>query len=155
MELVELKRMFVYNSWANRETVAARPSTGSSPPRGLMVMAHIVGAERLWLNRLRGAPADMPVWPNLDPEQCAAELERLHVEWEAFLDDLDSAALSRPVSYVNSRGEPWTNSVEDVLMHVVLHSSYHRGQIAASMREAGHDPAYTDFIHAVRRGLIE
>jgi len=42
-----------------------------------------------------------------------------------------------------------------VLTHVVLHSAYHRGQIATQMRAGGEAPAHTDFIHAVRRGLIE
>jgi uncharacterized damage-inducible protein DinB len=36
-----------------------------------------------------------------------------------------------------------------------MHSAYHRGQIASLMRAGGSAPAYTDFIHAVRRGLIE
>jgi uncharacterized damage-inducible protein DinB len=45
--------------------------------------------------------------------------------------------------------------VQDVLTHVVLHSAYHRGQIASQMRAGGEQPAYTDFIHAARQGLIE
>jgi uncharacterized damage-inducible protein DinB len=45
--------------------------------------------------------------------------------------------------------------VEDVLTHVLLHSAYHRGQIASQMRAGGEEPAYTDFIHATRQGLIE
>jgi uncharacterized damage-inducible protein DinB len=36
-----------------------------------------------------------------------------------------------------------------------MHSAYHRGQIASLMRAGGGIPAYTDFIHAVRQGLIE
>lgn len=36
-----------------------------------------------------------------------------------------------------------------------MHSTYHRGQIAAAMRKAGATPAYTDFIHAVRQGFVE
>ena len=59
------------------------------------------------------------------------------------------------VSYKNTKGESWTNSVEDILMHVVMHSAYHRGQIAADMRAAGHSPAYTDFIHGIRQRLVE
>ena len=43
----------------------------------------------------------------------------------------------------------------DILSHVLRHSHYHRGQIASAVREAGGTPAYTDFIHAVRTGLIE
>jgi uncharacterized damage-inducible protein DinB len=45
--------------------------------------------------------------------------------------------------------------VEDVLTHVLFHSAYHRGQIALQMRASGAEPAYTDFIHAVRKGFVE
>jgi len=44
--------------------------------------------------------------------------------------------------------------VSTVLQHVVLHSTYHRGQIAAALRARGH-PGHHDFIHAARLGLIE
>jgi uncharacterized damage-inducible protein DinB len=47
------------------------------------------------------------------------------------------------------------SAVQDVLTHVVLHSAYHRGQIASLMRAGGAVPAYTDFIHAVRQGFVE
>ncbi len=65
------------------------------------------------------------------------------------------AGLAETVVYKNSKGEPWTSTVEDILTHVLLHSAYHRGQIASQVRAGGEQPAYTDFIHAVRQGLIE
>jgi uncharacterized damage-inducible protein DinB len=55
---------------------------------------------------------------------------------------------------VNSKGEPWRSAVGDVLDHVLLHGAYHRGQIASDLRAAGCEPAYTDFIHAVRSGRL-
>jgi uncharacterized damage-inducible protein DinB len=36
-----------------------------------------------------------------------------------------------------------------------MHSAYHRGQIASQMRASGKTPAYTDFIHGVRQGLVK
>ena len=45
--------------------------------------------------------------------------------------------------------------VRDILTHVFMHSAYHRGQIAVDMRQNGVTPAYTDFIHGVRQGLVE
>ena len=59
------------------------------------------------------------------------------------------------MSYRNSQGETWSSRKDDILMHVVMHSAYHRGQIAADMRIAGLVPAYTDFIHSVRQGFVE
>jgi hypothetical protein len=96
----------------------------------------------------------MPVWPDLDLDACAAQLPDLQAEWMRCLATLDEEGLDDGVAYRNSKGEFWTNSVTDILTHVVLHAAYHRGQIAAAIREAGGTPAYTDYIHAVRSGLM-
>jgi uncharacterized damage-inducible protein DinB len=97
----------------------------------------------------------MPVWPELDFDICAEELVAIEGEWMQCLATLDEEGLDEGVGYRNSKGEFWTNTVGDILTHVLLHSHYHRGQIASAVREAGGTPAYTDFIHAVRTGLIE
>jgi uncharacterized damage-inducible protein DinB len=68
---------------------------------------------------------------------------------------MDERRLESGITYRNTKGEPWTNSVGDILMHVTMHSAYHRGQIAAAMRAEGHAPAYTDFIHGARQGFFE
>jgi uncharacterized damage-inducible protein DinB len=63
--------------------------------------------------------------------------------------------LTRKIQYTNSKGESYLNEVQDILMHVVMHSVYHRGQIASDVRSMGFQPAYTDFIHAVRHHFVE
>jgi uncharacterized damage-inducible protein DinB len=75
--------------------------------------------------------------------------------WHGYFAQLSSAGLWQKVTYKNSKGESWTSTVQDILTHVVIHSAYHRGQIASLMRAAGGTPAYTDFIHAARQGLIQ
>ena len=74
--------------------------------------------------------------------------------WTEYLGELKARSLAARVEYVNSKGEPWTSAVGDVLTHVVTHSAYHRGQIATDMRASGLEPAYTDFIHSVRQGFV-
>jgi uncharacterized damage-inducible protein DinB len=68
---------------------------------------------------------------------------------------LSAIDLVRSVAYVNSKGEDWTTAVDDILFHVVLHSTYHRGQVAHVLRAGGATPAYTDYVHCVRSGLVE
>ena len=97
----------------------------------------------------------MPVWPDLDLATCGEEIVRLTADWMQWLEGLDGDGLTDGVAYRNSKGEFWTSTVGDILTHVALHGGYHRGQIAAAVREAGGTPAYTDFIHAVRTGLVE
>ena len=117
-------------------------------------MGHIIAAELLWLARMKGARSRLPVWPDLSLEECEARLPELSRSLAGTLT-AEAEGLARPVAYANSKGETWTSTVEEILTHVVIHSAYHRGQIASDLRSAGQEPAYTDYIHAVRQGLVE
>jgi uncharacterized damage-inducible protein DinB len=121
----------------------------------LQLLAHILSAERLWLERIRKQPQSLPVWPEFSLDQCGAQIAELDRLLQDYLGQLSSITLLDDVAYKNSKGEPWKSTVQDILTHVLLHSAYHRGQIATAMRAGGEQPAYTDFIHAVRQGLIE
>ncbi len=156
MELLEhLRRQFTYDEWANREVLAGLKANASLPLRPRQLLAHILSAERLWLERLRKQPQSLSVWPDFTLDQCEDQIADVARLWRNFLGQLPPAGLADTVVYKNSKGEPWTSTVEDILTHVVLHSAYHRGQIASLVRASGEQPAYTDFIHAVRQGLIE
>lgn len=148
--LKHLRRLFAYNVWANREVLASFPPSGETPARVLQLTCHIFAAERLWLERLQNQPQSGVVWPDADLQRCQAEAQAMPRLWETYLSGLDERDLVMGVTYKNSKGEVFTSHREDILQHVILHSTYHRGQIAAAMREAGLTPAYTDFIHAVR-----
>jgi uncharacterized damage-inducible protein DinB len=153
-QMDRFRRMFEHAAWANATTLAALED-GPAPEKARAWLAHLVGAERLWLARLQHEPATMPVWPDLDLAACALEFPALAAAWREYLDTLDDETLEDGVGYRNSKGEFWTSTVGDILTHVLLHAHYHRGQIASAQRDAGGTPAYPDYIHAVRSGLIE
>jgi len=148
--LSRIGRLFRYDEWANRQALAS-----AAPPRARALMAHVLGTEWLWLSRARRHSSPVPVWPQWSAAECAAQADAVPRAWDGYLETLTEDGLREPVSYVNSKGEAWSSTVEDVLLHVVLHSSYHRGQVAAEVRARGGEPAYTDFIHAVRQGFVE
>jgi uncharacterized damage-inducible protein DinB len=150
-----LKRQFAYDLWANREVLAAMRAAGGADPRSLQLMSHIVAAEQLWLERLQEHPQSVAVWPAHDLAQCVATAAEMGSRWSEFLAAETEDSLSRSIRYTNSKGEQFTSSVEDIVTHVLMHSAYHRGQIASHMRENGMVPAYTDFIHGVRQGFVK
>lgn len=149
--LERIRRLFRYDRWANAEALGSARGTA----RAQRLMAHVMGAEWVWLARLRGQRAPAPVWPEWNEAECERQQAALAPEWESFLSGLTEAGLADGIEYANSKGERWRSTVEDVLLHVVLHSAYHRGQVAAVVREAGAEPAYTDYIQAIRKRLVE
>ena len=146
-------RLLRYDAWANAETLGSLRQ-GDVPAKVIRWMGHIVGAGALGLARLHEVPPTMAVWPELSLDDCAAGIERLGASWPRYLETLSPEDLGESVGYRNSLGEYWTSTVGDVLTHVAMHGAYHRAQIAAAVREVGGTPAYTDFIHAARQGLI-
>jgi uncharacterized damage-inducible protein DinB len=148
-----MRRQFSYDAWANHEVLAAIRAAGADE-RSLQLMSHIIGAERLWLERLQQQPQSTSVWPKLDLEQCEAQAAEMKQLWSEYLDAI-GGNFSLAISYKNSKGKPWTSTILDILAHVGMHSAYHRGQIATHMRANGKTPAYTDFIHGVRQGRVK
>jgi uncharacterized damage-inducible protein DinB len=154
--LNELHKQFAYDNWANSEAFASLDRLSPAPPKAVSYFAHILATERLWCARLQGVSTDgFEVWPRWNIEQCEREMPELTGLWDRFLSPLTEDTLREAISYRNTKGETWRNSVGDVLAHVIIHSAYHRGQIAAEVRRFGGEPAHTDYIHAVRQNLME
>ncbi len=115
-------------------------------------MAHVFSAEHVWLARLRQQTQPFPVWPDFTLQQCEAQAADLRILWKHYLDARYGRRSCRNIAYKNTIGESWNSRVADILTHVIMHSVYHRGQVAAVMRAAGFVP---DVIHGIRQGLVE
>lgn len=146
------RRQFEYEAWANSEVLAAIRKQGGDE-RSLQLTSHILAASRVWIERLLQVPQSVAVWPKPDLAWCETEAAALSRSWREYVQN--TTDFERSISYKNTKGELWTSRIDDVLIHVLMHSAYHRGQVASHMREKGQTPAYTDFIHAVRQGFVK
>ena len=94
VEFIEhLRRQFAYDAWANREVLATLSASPRPTERPLQLLAHILSAERLWLERIRKQPQSLPVWPDFTLEQCEAQIAELARLWGEYLSQLSHAAL--------------------------------------------------------------
>jgi uncharacterized damage-inducible protein DinB len=148
-------KMFNYDHWANHEFLTALRTASPVPPKALRFVAHTLAAQKLWLERLQRVPQSVAVWPTSTVGDCSALADEMLSSWRKYLSELSPADFENKIDYRNSKGEPFSSRVEDIITHVLTHSAYHRGQAALEMRAAGLQPAYTDFIHGVRQGFVK
>ena len=92
----------------------------------------------------------LTLWSDVDIEVCTKLVNENEKSYTDFLTHLNSTDLDKVISYKNSTGKEFKNSVRDILIHVALHGQYHRGQINTRLRADGMDPVNTDFITFVR-----
>jgi uncharacterized damage-inducible protein DinB len=148
-----LQTLLDHDSWANREMITALEA--GTTERATRWMAHILAAEVLWSSRIRGEVPGIAVWPEIDLDECRTIASQLPQRWRSILEEYPGEKMSTVIPYTNSMGEDFSNTVEQMILQVVTHSSYHRGQIVSDLREAGFAPVYTDYIHAVRQGFVK
>ena len=148
METADFQRLFRYDAWANEEVLMALRAMPEPPAHSVALLAHLAGAGNTWISRLRHETSVLPIWPELTFAECEERLRTLAYGWKACLEELSLETLGDKLNYRNSKGQPFSARVADILTHVINHASYHRGQIAAEMRASGHAPAMTDYILA-------
>lgn len=162
MMRAHVERLFAHAFWADELVMGALrdwPEHGGDDEARqgvLRLVSHLLAAERVWLLRLRGEDSSVqPIWPEFALHQVEELSAANRAGYDRLLSELTEADLEREVEYRTSTGAPFRTSVVDILTHVALHGSYHRGQVALAMRQAGWQPVATDYVvHArMTRGL--
>jgi len=144
MKLYFLK-LYQYNAWANNRVLNALTRQQVKSEKILSIMGHIVAAQFLWLHRIKGLPpADVKLWGEYNLPQLVQMAEDVGRLWLEFIETADD--FNRQLTYLNYTGDPYVNNVEMIMIHLVNHSTYHRGQIALLLRQEKLEPINTDFI---------
>jgi uncharacterized damage-inducible protein DinB len=145
-----IRKLVDHLKWADAAALEALRASPGSDLRAVTIYAHVLGAEAVWLARLDGRVADVAVWPSLSVDECAALSARNAAELDALLASLTPDDLAREIDYSNSAGQRFRSTIEDILLHVALHGSYHRGQVALVIRDGAGEPISTDYIGFIR-----
>ncbi|MBL9078298.1 MAG: DinB family protein [Planctomycetes bacterium] len=144
----EARQLLAYHVWARERALAAvaaltpeqyRRDMGSSFGSVHDTVAHLYGADEVWLSRWRGGtPRGLPPATQfVDLGALRAAWAKLDPDCHAFVHGLDQAGLARSLTYPAFNGQLATLTYEQMLQHVVNHGSYHRGQITTLLRQLG------------------
>jgi uncharacterized damage-inducible protein DinB len=132
-----LGRLFEHMAWADERALKAVRKAEGASELAHSELAHVVGTEHVWLAKL-------------SVDECETLARETLAGFRAFVEREDDTTLERTVHYRNSAGAEFDTKVSDILLHVALHGSYHRGKVAAALRASGAEPAPTDYVAFVR-----
>ena len=148
-----LRRLFDHAAWADDKVLAVlrAENAATDHPDAMRLVAHLLAAERVWLLRLRGEDSSRAeIWPDMPLREMEVLSQQNRSGYDQYLPDLSDDAFQQVVVYRNSAGKAFRTPAIDILTHVALHGSYHRGQVARVIRQGGGQPVNTDYIAYVR-----
>ncbi|HXW16288.1 MAG TPA: DinB family protein [Terriglobia bacterium] len=153
MESIEsFRRLFEYDRWGNHAALASLGSIAGPVEKPLKVFSHVLGAQHVWRARFDDPrPPNAQPWPVLTQEECRSGIDEIYQGWVELLDKFSNDKLSNNLVYYTTQGAKFETPIRDVLTHLLMHSAYHRGQVAAAVREAGGKPAVTDYAVYLRQ----
>jgi uncharacterized damage-inducible protein DinB len=138
-------KLYQYNVWCNQRVLTALKRQNVADEKILSVLGHIVAAQFLWLHRIKALPApDVKLWGNYSLDQLDKMADEIGQRWLEFIEGTED--FNRELVYKNYTNDSYKNNVEQIMIHLVNHSSYHRGQIAMLLRQKGFEPVNTDYI---------
>ncbi|MEP6834074.1 MAG: DinB family protein [Gemmatimonas sp.] len=149
-----LPRMYAHMAWADDRALQSLRDMANPPSQALDLFAHMQGAEHEWLSRILGRKSTHPIWPKLSVDRCHALARDNHAGFKKLADEAAFGDGSRLITYRNSSGTEYSNSLEDILIHVAEHGVYHRGQVALLVRASGGNAIPTDYILFTRDAKV-
>jgi uncharacterized damage-inducible protein DinB len=121
---------------------------GSSFKSLFDTLNHVYLAELVWIKRLQGnrdarlADLESPV----DLAALAQTWPDLHRTWIDWSRSHSSEDFEAPLILRNMQGTESQMPLWQIVLHVVNHGSYHRGQVATMLRQSGIKPPGTDLV---------
>lgn len=169
MNLSDITDLLNYTEWANElamQAAAKLPDDGLRRDFGIShksifgTLAHMAGAEWIWLERWHGrSPGKDDAWSMWTPESCT-NLATLQDRWGEVIDrrtryvsQLDDDKLDADLHFKLLSGDASSMRLVHQMQHVVNHATMHRGQVVGMIRQLGIDPPSTDLLFYLRREI--
>ena len=156
-----LRTHLSYTAWASNRLVAAVSSLSNeeltrdfqtSDRTVLGTLAHVYAADRIWWKRVQGEAVTSFI---SDDDR---QLSVLQIEWPPLLEKWHNFAAAQTdesvkqvVAFTDMKGNPFSQSLWQVVLHVVNHGTHHRGQVSGFLRAMGHTPPPLDLMAYYRQ----
>jgi uncharacterized damage-inducible protein DinB len=163
-----IRGLYDYHRWANRRLFDVAAGLGQeaasrdmgkhfSLPTLTRMLAHLYGADAIWLSRWQGQP--MSRIPGGDIPTLAAlrgHWDTLERDQRAFIEHLTPTDLTRVIAYNNLDNIPCRMTLWPLLQHVANHATHHRSEIATMITLISKSPPDTGLVtyHLVTSGQI-
>lgn len=157
MNTADILLQFDYNLWANAKLLEAAAALtddqltkdlGCSFSSVRDTLTHILSSEEVWLMRWKGISPKSMLDPAYFPDIRSIKTKWAEIEidqWN-FISKISDESLQELVEYQNFKDQTWEYELWQMMHQMMVHSTYHRGQVVSMLRQLGALPVQLDFL---------
>ena len=157
MTAQEMRQLFAYNAWATNkffDTLGPMAhdqlikEMHTSHSSIFNTLTHLVGAEKIWYSRWTGGAVEPFLKAESVPSLAALKelWTKVGFDIAKFIASVTDKKLLELFEMKTSKGEVFAQIYWQAMLHVIDHSTYHRGQIVAMLRQMDVVPPSTGMI---------
>jgi uncharacterized damage-inducible protein DinB len=117
------------------------------------LLNHILLGDRIWIDRFEGGGLTTPALNTILYDQFG-ELRAARVEQDAkieqFFGRADAGIFGKSFTYINSRGQQYTDQTFLAAAHLFNHQSHHRGQVHVLLSQTSVPPPSLDMHRIIK-----
>ncbi len=137
-----------YKAWGDHESMGflcehQRNLTPEVLHKAVHLMNHIHVVDNIFVAHLRGqshaySSTNTPDTPT--PEELSWRMQETNTQLQALAEGLSAEQAGQRIHFAFTDGDSGGMSPAEMLMHVCVHSTYHRGQVGQMLKDAGLSP---------------
>jgi uncharacterized damage-inducible protein DinB len=142
-----LHQYAAYNVWANKILIdrigklneeQLHKEIASSFPSIYKTVLHMWQAEDIWWQRLKLVENPTYLSENFtgDFNEAVAGLAKQSQQWAAWVDTANENQITHVFAFIRNK-EEYKMKVNDMLLHLFNHATFHRGQLVTLLRQLG------------------
>jgi uncharacterized damage-inducible protein DinB len=130
-------KQFEFEYWSNGTILKALHSLKQKEERAMLLFSHLLSSHCMWLGRVNKTEFTCTLFQERTLDECEQLMKENLEGWKKYLHDKSVEDLEQQIEFMAAwevNPSKRRMSIEDALIHIINHSSYHRGQIIASIK---------------------
>jgi uncharacterized damage-inducible protein DinB len=130
-------KQFEFERWSNTMILNALRELNEESPRAMTLFSHLLSSHSMWLSRVTKTEITCALFQERTLDECEELIEKNCQGWRSFLIDKEVADLEQSIEFMSAwEANPSKRkmTIEDAIIHLINHSSYHRGQIIVHIK---------------------
>ncbi len=133
----KLIKHFEFEHWSNTMILHSLKALKENDQRALLLFSHLLSSHCMWLCRVNKTAFTCALFEERTLEACEKLMDENLQGWQQYLANKTDDDLLEKIEFMSAweiNPSKRVMTIEDAITHLINHSSYHRGQIVASIK---------------------